>query len=193
MKIKFTIVVSALSFLLVGLPLCLQARTPSCPATWYELYSRATDELDAQNFAEAEVIGQEAIHACGDSFCQTFLTLDLLETAAERQSNYKRAEKYLVQSLQLLKRNNFMPRRILGLVYLKMSMVNYYKKDFHRAGFYALLAVPALEESCEEEEYSVVSTNKTEQIKHKAQRILKSRKNAHKTGANSLKSLDFDG
>lgn len=193
MKIKSTIIVLAFSLLFASVPLCSEARTPSCSATWYELYNRATDEFDAQNYADAENIAHEAMHACGDSFCQSFLTLDLLETAAERQSNYKRAEKYLVQSLQLLKRNNFMPRRILGLVYLKMSMVNYYKKDYHRAGFYALLAVPALEESCEEEEYSVISANKAEQIKHKTQRILRFKRNAHKTGANSLKSLDFDG
>lgn len=193
MKIKFTILVSALTLMLSSLPLACEARTPSCPSTWYELYNRANDEVVAQNYVEAENILHEAINSCGDNFCQSFLTLDLLETVAERQSNYKRAEKYLVQSLQILKKNNFMPRRILGLVYLKLSMVNYHKKDFHRAGFYALLAVPALEESCDEEDYSVVTTNRTEQSKHKTQRFFKSRKNAHKTGANTIKTLDFGG
>ena len=193
MKNRITIVFVTLLLLLAGYMSCAQARTPACPSNWYELYSRGNQELDAQNFALAEDILYEAKHACSDNFCQSILTLDALETVAERQSDYKRAEKYLVQSLQILKKNNFLPRRILGLVYLKLSLVNYYKKDFHRSGFYALLAVPALEETIEEEEYSVITINKNELNKHKTHRFFRSKKQAPKTGSNQIESLDFGG
>ena len=193
MKNRITIVFVTLFLLLVGYMPCAQARTPACPSNWYELYSRGNQELDAQNFVLAEDILHEARQACSDNFCQSILTLDSLETVAERQSDYKSAEKYLIQSLQILKKNNFLPRRILGLVYLKLSLVNYYKKDFHRSGFYALLAVPALEETVEEEEYSVITIDKVESNKHKTHRLFKSKKHAHKTGSNQLKSLDFGG
>lgn len=193
MKIKIISLVSTFLVLFLCFPASLQARTPVCPSNWYELYNRGNQELESSNYVNAENSLHEAAGACSGNFCQLILTLDLLETVAERQGNYKCAEKYLKQSLQILKKNNFLPRRILGLVYLKLSLVNYYKKDFHKSGFYALLAAPALEETIDEEEYSVITINKQDQEKHRIHRFFKFRKNLRKTNSAELKSLDFGG
>lgn len=192
MKSKITILISTL-ILFASMPPDVEARTPACPSNWYELYTRGNQELESQNYDKAEELLHEAVGACSGDFCQSFLTLDSLETVAERQNNYKRAEKYLVRSLQILKKNNFLPRRLLGFVYLKLSMVNYYKNDFHKSGFYALLAVPALEETLEEEDGSVITFIKQDSVKHKTHRFMKSRRNVRKTGSVEFKSLDFGG
>lgn len=133
------------------------ARTPNMPLNWHHLYSNAWQQINLQNYSQAELLLKEATDTAGGEFYQTLMTFDLLDEMYEKQGDYKSAEKVLLSSLLILKRNYYRPRSLAGLIYLKLAMVNYFMKDFHRASFFALLAVPCLEESAEREDEDAVS------------------------------------
>ena len=145
-------------------PLDVSARTVNLPMNWHHLYSNAWQHLESGENEDAEILLQEALISAQDDFSTTLMTLDMLEEAYERQSQYKNARKTLLQSLLTLKRNNFHPKKYAGYISLKLSLVNYHLQDFHKASFFALLAAPALRD-LEEDGESVIT------IKHHRKKI----------------------
>ncbi len=140
---------SILLFSLYWLPLQVSARPCSLPANWYHLYSHGCDQLESNQSAEAIDLFNEALEASSQDIHINLMTLEMLEEAYERRAEYKNAKKTLLQSLFTLKQNDFQPRKYVGFIYLKLSLINYRLGDYRRAGFFALLAAPSLREGDE--------------------------------------------
>lgn len=150
----------------------VMARSPNLPCNWHHLYSSAHQELSLQNYEQADLFLKEAAQAASGDFHQTIMTFDLLEEMFEKKGDYKSAENVLLQSLLILKRNYYQPRSLVGLIYLKLALVNYFMRDFHRASFFALLAVPCLEEGAEREDEDAVSVfNNLGWVEYKLKRL----------------------